>query len=373
MRYVLINDTSSTNNPGCQATVAALQASYRRYDARCVGRVLVGDGYEHFVPFTEFLKQSSQSESPHLLQNAFDDCVDALSDHGLDPFGECEFVVINGEGTMHHDRTGAYLLLGWAALAKQRGLPVAVVNCTIDSFHPFFFRQLNRSVDWLAVREPCSFEFVRPFHPNVRLGADAIFSMPAPIVSDRPLQTNRTRVAYTPGVLSYEGIVSETTVRSHLQSLRQQFDEVEYLSIESEDRAFEPIAAELDCSVHSLGAFCAVDIEAALASFNCLVSGRYHVCIFGLRAGVPVVPLHSNTWKMRGLMRFRYLSPRGAQQCEPLNHDSQLADVAAALTAPARYETPILSPQEFDFEKLSALAESNIACSLVHAQEAAAS
>ena len=94
---------------------------------------------------------------------------------------------------------------------------------------------------------------------------------------------------------------------------------------------------------------------AKLSSFDLLVSGRYHLCIFSLLAGVPVIPLQSNTWKMQGLVNM------GRRTIEPLPHCGSLPTRIRHQTGAAFWESHTLDPADYDFVDLAARARRNFA------------
>lgn len=392
MRYILINDTSATHNPGCQATVASLGELHAADGWLCCASIPVGTGYAAFATFADrvakgdFAPASSEpSERPEADSSAetdqgavrwlrrwfgpsgapaptpvvspmdelFSQSMRELMTHTDVDFADCDHVVINGEGTLHHDRVAAYGLLGWAAIAKSFGKSVSIVNCTVDSFSPVFFELLRRHVDHLVVRESLSHAYVRPQFDRVIQGADAIFA------TQRPRQTkaeDADRVAYTPGVLSYENIVTRETVGRHLRQLRGRFWHVDFIVAETEDEAFVDLAIHLGCNIIALGDHRGDDVVDMLTQYRLLVSGRYHYCIFGLLAGVNVVPLHSNTWKMDGLFRFASgHAGNVVQPTMPLTHDANLTfddqDMPVGV--------PVWSQTDFDFDRLAQLARQN--------------
>lgn len=406
MRYVLINDTSGTNNPGCQDTVASLVDLYAQHGHRLSDRIPVGAAHGHFIACAKQFPRAScadpsQTPSPpspaavtfapdrgrgplarlaaklaqawpsgnarrrppeHSAANeSFHAAVDKILRSHRSQLAACDHVVINGEGTMHHDRPGAFALLGWAHAAKRLGKHVALVNCTIESFGPAFWDLLRPAVDYLAVREPNSYRYVQPHFPNVQQAADAIFGSRS-ARSDPP--PHHSRAGYSPGVLSYEGIVSPESVRAHLENLHQTFDEVVFFTAEVEDQPFEPLAAELGCQVKPLGALTSENAIEQMQRLSILVSGRYHLCIFALLAETPFVPLQSNTWKMDGLLalsrqRFSRL---------PLGHAGPLPELSGlsggscrqAVSGAAGSDRPVVLPEDFDLAHLTKLACLNV-------------
>lgn len=372
MHYILVNDTSATNNPGCQATVSSLLHLLAIERGAPIDRIAVGTGYEHFVEFTSHAFQEiadpptgnsltrlfhsrhrAKRQHDRTSADLFGRAVDELEQHFSPRLVGAEVMVINGEGTIHHDRVGAYLLAGWAELGNRLGMSVVIVNATIESMSDPFWNRVRQSVQCIVVREELSFDFASAYHPNVVLGADAIFANPrfsqfAPTITPEKDtgQANSKRAAYTPGVLSFEGIVNDDTVGDHLRELLESFDEVDFIVAEVEDERFVPLAIRMGCGVKSPQTVSESNVLETLAEYDLLISGRYHYCIFAMLAGTAVRPLESNTWKIPALIRFGNHSVPTQRHCDPLR------------LGPAESDQ-LLTADSFDLKRLTTLANRN--------------
>ncbi len=90
MRVFVLNDTSTHNHAGCKATMRSLEQ--RLGDAEIVGRTYV-----------------NQRDTPARFRDA-------------------DLVVMNGEGTCHHDRPGAVYMLQQLSRAQDQGRGTMLVN-----------------------------------------------------------------------------------------------------------------------------------------------------------------------------------------------------------------------------------------------------
>ncbi len=69
--------------------------------------------------------------------------------------GDADLVVLNGEGTLHHDRPHAEKFLGLLGRAQMHGIKTAIVNATWDSMSPNWLKVVQRC-DFVSAREPWS-------------------------------------------------------------------------------------------------------------------------------------------------------------------------------------------------------------------------
>jgi hypothetical protein len=335
MNLLFANDTSGTSNPGCQGTVHGLLQCLRQADHRIVSRLPLGYQYRLFsncfagpaASTPSFRGQLRLARAWRTLRTGSPDAANggassprticpakwqaAVSRFGeaMEPiWREAEGLVVNGEGTIHHDSVGALTLIGLCAAAKRLGKHVALVNCSIFELDPFLLEMLRMHVDALVVREPVTLRYLQARQIPARLSADCLFLAGDP---SSPSLAGRTwaegklpRVIYTPGVLSGTAKIGEQMVANDIRALSATGREVLYYVVELEDEPLARVAAAHGARIVPLGAIPWQEVIAFLRTAELVVSGRYHINIFSALAGVPFIPMETNTPKMHGLLDF---------------------------------------------------------------------
>jgi hypothetical protein len=335
MNLLFANDTSGTSNPGCQGTVHGLLQCLRQADHQIASRLPLGYQYRLFsdcfagpaAATPSFRGQLRLARAWRTLRTGSPDAADggtfpprticpakwqaAVSRVGeaMEPiWREAEGLVVNGEGTIHHDSVGALTLIGLCAAAKRLGKHVALVNCSIFELDPFLLDMIRMHVDELVVREPVTLRYLQARQIPARLSADCLFLAGDP---SSPSLAGRTwaegklpRVIYTPGVLSGTAQIGEQMVANDIRALSATGREVLYYVVELEDEPLARVAAAHGARIVPLGAIPWQEVIAFLRTAERVVSGRYHINIFSALAGVPFIPMETNTPKMHGLLEL---------------------------------------------------------------------
>ncbi|HXV80847.1 MAG TPA: hypothetical protein VEG60_13295, partial [Candidatus Binatia bacterium] len=230
MNYVLFNDTSHTNNPGCHGTVACLRELLASRGMTCLRSHPVGFGEQRFrqstLPVmptrsrfgprlhgwlgreaaTPIEKKTLGWECPPLPfdRAAWETAACQLERDYDGFFTDVDVVVINGEGTIHHNLPGAAALVAWARAAARRGLPVLTVNCTIQALDPFLLDSLFTASRRVAVREAWTFNDLQQHGYVAVQASDALFAWrdSAWDFPSTPRISDRRYCIYSPGVLA---------------------------------------------------------------------------------------------------------------------------------------------------------------------------
>ena len=322
MRVIFLNNTGGTSNPGCQGTSHLLKAGLIRSGVHIESDCPIG--YAESIYRRATLSRHTPSKKDRILscvgishsKSPFDLSKSwAVANASLAPkvaslWHEADSIVLNGEGTIHHSGVGALTLLGFCKIAKELGKKVFILNCSIFDLEPFLLEALRDYVDGIAVREPLSLRYLAEYGIPATQAADCLFLMEGGDERefDWPeLAPSKKYVLYTPGVLAAFGRVSGEGVRRDVSQLRQSGYEVLFHVVETEDEQFAVDAAQAGARILPLGCLNWRQVPSFLRQMEMVVSGRYHMNIFAALAGVPFLPLSTNTGKMAGVLEL--LSP----------------------------------------------------------------
>jgi hypothetical protein len=234
--------------------------------------------------------------------------------HRLAPiWSQVDYLIVNGEGTIHHDSIGARNLIGLCVAGKKLGMHVSILNCSIYELSEPLLSSLRQSVDQIVVREPNSFRYLAEQKVPATLSADCLFlasslhqtlACELPTLAKELLQNDGKVALYTPGVLSGSGQVAESFVTADIQSLVSGGYNVIYYVVEAEDEHFAAAAQSAGASIMPLGSLGWKEVFNFLKFVSLVVSGRYHINIFAAIAGVQFIPMETNTSKMNGLLEL---------------------------------------------------------------------
>ena len=279
---VLLNDTRIDCHQGCSRVMATLEYLLARIGCQVIATV--------------------PSRSP--WRN------DALILQALD---RARLVVVNGEGTIHHDRSEGYSLLEVGACAKSRGVPAVLLNCTWQSNGSRFVEKLA-DFTRVAVRDSRSLREIQQF------GIDCAMAPDLSLYLEYNSQSNRKGVGFTDSVDRPTSVELEVA-RSQYggQYIPIQFSQAGWRGayrffrgyFGKQDLAHPLLAGRLlrlrlrqfRQQVNSDERF--LDLVAAL---ELLISGRFHACTMALLAGTPFVAAKTNTDKISALIEDAGLS-----------------------------------------------------------------
>lgn len=308
MDYLLFNDTSYTANPGCQGTVTSLcdalaERSWVRSGSWPVGLV---PNHTMFMPnkwvrLWRRLRKDDRTLSAKTaagLRDNWNNYIDWLQRYYSSYFERAPQVVVNGEGTLHHNQVSALALCAMMVAAHRCGCRVSLVNCTIQEMDPWVLEQTLAACSFVSVREQQSLSHLKDEGYKVTQAADALFLHKPKL--DSP--TDDGAVIYTPGVHAIT--MSSTQFKQQLAVAMGMAKRADLLVVEREDTRFVPAAVDAGLGFHFLRSLPWTKVSDLLNSYGTIVSGRYHIAIYAWLAGRDVHLLPTNSWKIAGLLEL---------------------------------------------------------------------
>ncbi len=216
-------------------------------------------------------------------------------------------IIINGEGTIHHDRPGGAEYMAAAEFARDHGVPVFLINCTWAANSPELSR---RAAVFRRI-------YVRESFSQQELAAAGIVST---VVPDLTLATPAPPPATTRrGWWITDSAQTATTER--LYRLTRQIPNAAFAPILASDwhatspgrrakrhfqrwlgRHFSPLApARYVALAHALPD--AATYLRAMTGVRAVLTGRFHAACFALVTGTPFLAVRANTTKLEALLQ----------------------------------------------------------------------
>jgi hypothetical protein len=314
-RVLLLNDTGRFPNPGCRAvrkgykilfrdhlpyvTLAhSIPAGYWTDAFRSIApssRSLVISEGEFFARTSTIAPAVDTAEWEHIRQRllgedrSFRECIK-----------EADIVLVNAEGSVHHNGPRAISVLALALSAAELGKPVLVLNATIQAMEQALLAAVLPKVRLIHSREPAT---------NADLQACGYQSVLAPDIGVLGMgEASAPRIRLLDGsnhVLVTAGVLAQTAGLLDLfRTIRALGRRPCYLSIpdggdgsrsqQTCDAADVPFVDATELGVKEMVGF--------LRQFSLVISGRHHINLFSLRSGVPILALPSNTWKIEATL-----------------------------------------------------------------------
>lgn len=227
----------------------------------------------------------------------------------LGALGHAKLVLVNGEGTLHHNNQAAQNLMGSVALAKAHGLPVAIINASWQDNGPELLSILS-TVDLVSVRELSSFNQLKGLGYEPLLVPDLSFYGLLPDFS-----TERSgKVAITDSVVKTTSDALFGLLNEHTEYLPMFCDHNKLshrlllfrraLSRDSLS-SFEALYMSLKRAFYLQSSLASTheDFLARLGQVSGVISGRFHASTIAMGLGVSLLVLDSNSHKVRGLVK----------------------------------------------------------------------
>lgn len=330
MKVLFINDTRIETNPGCHATVNELSKfTLENLPSATIDFLPLGTDYELFTfdlfksnkllkhnrYLTKFLLRFKLvSQKKHLDIKLWERlALNNLSKETKDKIDTSDLILINMEGTIHHNSIGGLVLLALAYYSKKKEKKVALVNGSYQAMDARVTKKVLSEVDFISVRETKSLKYL--IGQNIMAFLIPDFAFRADINSDKKQiqnyelndDLNEKKCLYTVGVLGvYPNQVNGiniSTIKKHITDIKRLGYEPYYLKIEEKELEIEKELRNIGVDIISYDqGVNYTNIGTVLNSFDLLITGRYHIGIFGLMNKVPTFFLKSNTFKIEGLL-----------------------------------------------------------------------
>lgn len=279
---VILNDTRVDRHHGCDRVMRTLESHLRRIGCRILATA---------PAHTDWRERS--------------DVMAALE--------QAHLIVVNGEGTIHHDRPAGLTLLQAAQYGAARGIPTVLLNAAWEANGPTAVSRI-REFTLVAVRD--SLSLLELNHVGVRCTMVPDLSLYEAYV----VRGERSGIGFTDSVDRNATVVLEQARRAcgggpvpvqhsdpgaagAWRFFRSYVGAGDFKRPRFLLAMLGVRARHFRHQVQSDGSL--LDV---LASLELLVSGRYHACTLSLLAGTPFVAASTNTAKIRALIADAGLS-----------------------------------------------------------------
>ena len=203
-------------------------------------------------------------------------------------------VIINGEGTLHSDRS--HHLYQIASIAKDLGKRVYLVNAVWQN--NIKGRNMLGFFDGVFVREPKSHrEIIKDGFPGAECIADMTFYS----------RLNEVEMEDVNEIAIERIVVVDSVIGSVSSGLSRLCDQI---GIKLHCMSILKTSADLD-KMSALG-----DLS-IIKNASLIISGRFHAVALAINLGVPFVAIESNTYKISGLIEAVGLNPNKHLLAEP--------------------------------------------------------
>lgn len=219
-------------------------------------------------------------------------------------------VIVNGEGTLHHDLPAGRRLLEIASAARSKGVPTALINAGWEANGPEFLAMLG-DFALISARDNLSAQAMGSETANVRVVPDLSFYF-VQTNHNNSEHSNRAGIGFTDNVDRNKALKLESLRHTcngqtisivpcsnsgHLKFLR------DGLSLRQDLKNPRLTIALLRMRQRLWANRCTdtTAFQKKLSELQLIVSGRFHACTLALALGTPFVAQSSNTGKIASL------------------------------------------------------------------------
>lgn len=224
----------------------------------------------------------------------------------LETLRTARLIVVNGEGTIHHDSAAGLRLLEVAEVARREGVPAVLLNCGWQDNSPAFRGMLN-GFSLVSARDRLSVRQMQV--AGCRVVPDLSLYLPGENIADP-----RNGIAFT------DSVVRPTALE--LDRLRQvcggSTSSIQHVgngaaaiyrffrsyvgAADLRDPAFLVAMVALRYRQYRAQTAEVSGYLRHLAGLELLVSGRFHACTLAMVEGTPFIAVESNSHKIRALV-----------------------------------------------------------------------
>lgn len=312
-RILLVNDTSSESNPGCRAASTAITRMLSTRGQIAV-KLPLGYGADFFkaVPGVRrrcVLKRDGFFNTyDELVTEVEIDCWRRAAEEAFgagqefaEALAQVDEVFVNAEGSVHHNFPRALSVLALCRQSALAGKPLYVLNASLMAMDSGLLNESLAGAALIHLRESLSADYLRSQIPDAAtLCVPDLAFAGAGMRAQTAQQINPKGILVTPGVLG-----TPKQLGFMLEQLCRYPEPLRFLGIgdNAEAEEFRDLCAGFSVEMIPAGALSISDLLQLLRSHKLVVSGRHHINIFCMIAGVPFIPLPSNSWKIEGTLR----------------------------------------------------------------------
>jgi polysaccharide pyruvyl transferase WcaK-like protein len=207
-----------------------------------------------------------------------------------------DFVIINIEGTVHHQSLLGHQMLAIGKLAFEFGKKVYWVNFSTQSENETILKDALYGAQKIATREVRSYSYLKSLGINVTQAFDT--AVLADYNNEVRTFNNRHKEEYC---LFTGSNIKKYNLLEIASVVKENGYEPIYLPLGLND--FNELKSIKDNNIKHLNFndFTYNNINEVINKSKFIVSGRHHLNIFSLLANKPFIPLKSNTWKIEGV------------------------------------------------------------------------
>lgn len=245
-----------------------------------------------------------------------------INETNFTAFTTANFIIINGEGTMHHDASYAQYLLECGINAKKNGQKVFLINSTWQDNSKEMLLKLAQ-FDGVWLRDNKSLKEVINLVPHALYAPDLTLAYPYQIPNCE--QENNT-IAITDSVFSNISTQSSNFAKNKkakyipiIMPIPTSPINLGYDKKKLRKLKFYKFLSLVTCNYYKPRRYYQ-DLQLALATpeeywltlkrSNSLIAGRYHAVCFGIQLNTPLFALNSNTNKVENLLLDIGLEPK---------------------------------------------------------------
>jgi len=295
MKAVLLNDTRNDKHWGCLTVIDAIEENCKSNGIDLIASSPVGHDWENDPAFMSALTAA-------------------------------DFVLVNGEGTIHSNRPAGYRLLRAGPVAKSLNKKSALINMTWQNNGPEF-EALAREFDIISVRESESAKLLQSAQITCRIIPDLAMTL------KHNVNTDRQGIGFTDNVLGASAFQiykkmwefeAELIPMFYGKSgwdgfvffLRRFITKSDLMKPRKIAFAIKAARADMRQQRANMSEFVNAVSEKSL-----IVTGRFHMMIYALATQTPFLVLNSNTHKNEATLRDSGLDMGRLVSIDQINAD----------------------------------------------------
>lgn len=311
-KYLLINDTSISDNIGCQAVKIGLEILLGK-KSTCIDTVPLGYGQELFKDIASKSSEWIDKKNGFPKYKDFTSQVDydlwsiakeklRKQDEFLKKVGNYDFIVINAEGSIHHNSSRALALLAQISYFSEIK-PVILLNCSIFNIDEKVLKKSLSKVEFIHSREGFTYKYLE------QNDIDSVYAPDIASLYINNLSYNENLIIKDNSklcLISLGVLATPKNIGNVIECVKSKGFTPIYLSMSdgNEDNVSRDICDNMDIKHYVASDVNLEDSLNFLGQFDVIISGRHHLNIFSLRVNSKLICLPSNTLKVEGTLGF---------------------------------------------------------------------